>query len=65
MEFFGTGYSTMTVKLRQIFFSLVLFPMLAAPAFSQPTTRTEEIEQIGGTRWRDSGRNNNPRWSTK
>ena len=35
----------MTFKIRFIFLFVLLFPMVAAPAFTQPKTRTEEIEQ--------------------
>ena len=33
-------------KVRRIYFSLLLLPITAAPALTQPKTRTEEIEQI-------------------
>ncbi len=32
-------------KIRLTILSLALFPIAAAPTFSQPSTRTEEIEQ--------------------
>jgi hypothetical protein len=40
------GCFLMMGKVRQIYFSLLLLPITAAPALTHPKTRTEEIEQI-------------------